>query len=156
MYNNPTGTNNFKQVEMEKEIKAAIVYQYYGKQYRYKNEFGTFADVVGGFHTGSHLLLDSFKLILKPLSAITDEDATEVAKMFTGTKGKLSEDGFFQCIDANDFVTQYFSFTRHQLLPSVLADFLRSRGYDISHYLLDGKTLHEAGLAIYTIKPTTL
>lgn len=27
--------------------------------------------------------------------------------------------------------------------------FLQSRGYDLPNYLLDGKTLHEAGLAIY-------
>lgn len=77
------------------------------------------------------------KLILKPLSAITDEDAIEVQKII----------GFM----ANKKFKQFFEICNATSPETAIEiyQFLQSKGYDMPHYLLGGKTLEEVGLAIY-------
>ena len=86
-------------------------------------------------------------LILKPISAITDEDAIEVGK-FWYENFNLSEDAKLLI----QRVKQDLSDPKI-MLPFEAGQFLQSRGYDLPNYLLDGKTLQEAGLAIYDNHP---
>ena len=81
---------------------------------------------------------DSCKLILKPLSSITDKDARGIKIL--GTEDKM------EYKDAKHFLEFYKAV---EFLTSMGADFLRNLGYDVPHYLLGGKTLQESGLAIY-------
>lgn len=105
-----------------------------------------------------------FKLLLCPLSAISDEDAIEVAKLF-GIKNKVRRDKSIKtCFKFTiDGCTGFIKFEFNEVYyydgVSVEGDttqslkvyqYLQSKGYDLPHYLLSGKTLHEAGLAIYS------
>lgn len=107
------------------------------------------------------------KLQLKPLSAITDEDAIEVAKMegfvfyhiFRSNVSPFvlqikNEKNRFLSIaenwenchsDSDDGESGY-------MLNTNVYQYLQSKGYDLPQYLLGGKTLHESGLAIYEPK----
>jgi hypothetical protein len=84
---------------------------------------------------------DQCKLILKPLSAITDEDVIELYKIMVG----------------DDFDERYIeTFKKGEgvkidnIMKNVIAyQWLQSKGYDLPQYLLGGKTLQEAGLAVY-------
>ena len=93
---------------------------------------------------------ETFKLILKPLSAITDQDAIEVATyngydfedfdndrlVIIGKKIAKSLGGVnTETLDPQDLIFTYES--------------LRYKGYDLPNFYLKGKTLKEAGLAIY-------
>jgi hypothetical protein len=81
-----------------------------------------------------------FKLLLTPLSAISDEDAIEVAKML-------------DYHDSEDFSVKVF--IERGIMDNKLwkrydtYQYLQSRSYDLPHYLLGGKTLHQSGLCIY-------
>ncbi len=62
-------------------IKEKIFAQYFGAEYQYKNNFGTYKDNVEfGHNTSSHIGQGAV-LRLKPLSKITDEDVTGVINM---------------------------------------------------------------------------
>jgi hypothetical protein len=91
------------------------------------------------------LNLSAFKLILKPLSEITDKEVLEVAKL-----NGYRVDGSYK--------NYTLEITKDALLgkrPDVKIinvecwQYLISRGYDLPQYLLGGKTLKQAGLAIY-------
>lgn len=86
------------------------------------------------------------KLILKPFSAITDEDALDVAKFLwpNNTEYQKAYDGKY-------YVDNLFNEDFEMYSPNSITIYqiLQSKGYDLPHYLLGGKTLHEAGLAIY-------
>ena len=139
-------------MEITTEIKKAVVYQYYGKDYVYKNEFGTYSDMVGGFHTNTHIQYDSFKLKLKPLSVISSHHAIEVGKIIgyeikdTCPEFVVREKGKTFC----DILLTDKGFSYHPVESLLVYQFLISKGYDLPHYLLGGKTLQEVGLAIYT------
>jgi hypothetical protein len=77
------------------------------------------------------------KLILKPLSAITDSDAIEVQKILGLRMSKKSN----QFKDICNAATPECAIEIYQ--------FLQNKGYDMPHYLLGIKTLKEVGLAIY-------
>lgn len=77
------------------------------------------------------------KLILKPLSSITDEDAIEVQKLI----GFRANRKFKQFIEMCNATSPESAIEIYQ--------FLQSKGYDMPHYLLGGKTLEESGLAVY-------
>lgn len=92
------------------------------------------------------------QLILKPLSQISDEDAIEVAKMFYGYNEQYYPKGDYEANqliiedakailfkDAQDIIGKFY----------MCIGFLQSKGYDLPHYLLNGKTLHESNLAVY-------
>lgn len=130
-------------MEISEEIKNRIAHQYFGSKYIYKNEFGTFKDIVGGYHTQSHIKNSSFKLCLKPLSSITDEDAHKVG-MLCGCSmlGKAINTGKELC--------ERMMIERHLCLISYsVYQYLQSKGYDLPNYFLENKTLQESGLATY-------
>lgn len=72
---------------------------------------------------------DAVKLILKPLSSITDEDAIEC--------------GWKQIMSLKEFADA------KSVRPLEVYQRLINKGYDLPQYLLGGKTLKETGLAIY-------
>lgn len=82
------------------------------------------------------------KLILKPLSEITDDDLTEIAKMYGGIRAKL-DDLHLQVIDANNMVPKWFYLKGD--IPHTLVDFLRSKSYALPYIGID---LFESSLAI--------
>lgn len=128
---------------ISKEIKRVVVYQYYGRKYKYKNEFGSYTDTVGGFHTNTHIESDSFTLILKPLSSISDEDAHKIGMLMGCSMiGKALSWG--------KELTERIMIERHLCVMSYsIYQFLQSKGYDLPNYLLGNKTLHECNLCCY-------
>lgn len=105
------------------------------------------------------------KLILKPLSSITNEDAIEVGKILFGkeySEGDVSrnEDSVYvKVLKPNTTINQNVNinfngemgnmngYSLHNVLQAY--QYLISKGYDLPHILLDGKTLFKSGLAIY-------
>lgn len=147
-------------MEITNEIKAKVMMQYWGQDLSIPDYFGYELEGVSGLsvkafgrNNGMHELfkLEACKLILKPLSSITDEDATELACIHKW-KELWEEDSFMdeEAINrsliekGNDMVT-----TELFKLPFKGYQFLQYKGYDLPQYLLGGKTLKEAGLAIY-------
>lgn len=114
--------------------------------------------------------INEVKLILKPLSEITKEDAIEVARICNcgnwTIERKLEYKKTTYKTPFAQLYTEYedrkqvlISFDNegfkvhngneyyHTHVPS--HQYLISKGYDLPNYLLGGKTLNEAGLAIY-------
>ena len=138
-------------MEITNEIKAKVFAQYLGCDLKTQtgkvqlvgihvdNFKRVFDAVVLNGNVTHKSEIEGVKLILKPLSDITDEDAVEVAKMLWGNK-----------------MPNLIETIKHQLFTYSVSDvparcyqLLQSKGYDMPQYLLGGKTLHEAGLAIY-------
>lgn len=63
---------------MTKENKYNIAYSYYGQEYKYSNEWGTYKQRIGDFHTSTHIEYITFSLLLNPLSRITDKHIIEL------------------------------------------------------------------------------
>ena len=87
------------------------------------------------------------KLVLKPLSEITDEDAVSVAKIVYPNI-ETDELTTTQAEVGRDILQSGFSeinFSR----ACLVAQFLQWSGYDLPQQLLGGKTIHESGFAIY-------
>lgn len=112
---------------------------------------------------------DDIKLLLKPLSAISDEDAIEVAKMSSKWEGEQelyrikSEDfGYSFLLDIkirrryregeialNEDGYAYDSvFLTHYNMSASQFQYLISKGYSVPLLCLGGKTPIEAGLAV--------
>jgi hypothetical protein len=98
------------------------------------------------------------KLLLKPISSISDEDAIEVANIYgyvdtnplehNLTNGKrickeLLETNFKKVTFSSDQHSEPLRFDAYQ--------YLISKGYDLPNYHLGCSTLQESGLAIYEI-----
>lgn len=79
------------------------------------------------------------RLILKPLDNLTDEDEIGLANII----GSLRTDEFINALITGGF----YALRIYETLQAV--QFLQSKGYDLPQHLLEGKTLHEAGLATY-------
>lgn len=88
----------------------------------------------------------NFKLILKPLSSITDEDRDFCKKEFD------------MKLDFHPSGTDNFCYESHGNFNCIAGcvQYLQSKGYDLPQYLLGGKTLKEAGLAIHESETTEL
>ncbi len=136
-------------MEITNDIKAKVFAQYLGQKYNdgdleEPQIFPVEAETFSCFELYPNGM-NSAKLILKPLSAITDEDAIEVARILgyhpTQEKGTIGRRF------ANSFSEVWHSQKPFDLLCAF--QYLQSKGYDLPSYLLGGKTLHEAGLAIY-------
>ena len=147
-------------MEITNEIKLKVFAQYLGQKaltnkQSYKdpsagklsqvdistNELVT--DGEGGYYLSD---TSNTKLILKQLSAISDGDAIEVAKIISYRKTNLEhlkEDIFDFFVDDNLIIKS--------TVISINSSFqyLQSKGYDLPQYLLGGKTLKEVGMAIY-------
>ncbi len=141
------------------EIKTKVLSQYLGQPFKMITNGGEFK--VSPATLGNIQLINpEDTLVLKPLSSITDEDAIEVAKIeglvnakITGKnnyKIELSDDSYILLITYKGRIDLYKN-TNHIAQDKTLEMFqyLQSKGYDLPNYLLGGKTLHEAGLAIY-------
>lgn len=64
------------------DVKSKIFAQYFGSEYIYKNEFGSFKGTIEfGHNTKSHIENKNSRILLKKLINISDEDAIEIAKM---------------------------------------------------------------------------
>ncbi len=123
--------------------------------------------------------MNGIVIILKPLSTLTDEDAIMCYVITDPRSGFLNENEYhlhrykngkdvcsveITRIDVPDEhlnVTVDGSLIRYENtgINKIIQEkvknqvqvyqFLQSKGYDLPNYLLGGKTLHEAGLAIY-------
>ncbi len=131
------------------EIKAKVFAQYLS---HFIGTPGSLA-LIG---TIEKLILDKVKvptrLILRPLSSITDSEVMDCARILlplpTRITGIVKLANGFEIHDfINDGLIDYISYSR---LPASIYQYLQSRGFDLPHYLLDGKTLKESNLCIYT------
>lgn len=145
------------------EIKAKVFAPYLGQKFKWAeddettfelaaiNYSGLIFDIEAADDNGEGCFsIDECKLILKPISAISDEHAIQIFDMFFkehhGHKSNefklniskswlhfylLNKDGF----KPKNYITGY--------------QFLQNQGYDLPHFLLDNKTLQQSGLAIY-------
>ena len=98
--------------------------------------------MIGGFKVG----YDLCQLILTPLEKISDEDGICVAKMYGGIRLETHSDGFWQVVDKDNNVPQYFCVTNAKSLPAFLTDFLRSKHYDCGYGSIP--SLIEVGIAV--------
>jgi hypothetical protein len=120
--------------------------------------------------TSEWFYFDQCQLILTPLSAISDEDALEVARIiynkeFPTSAWKLNRNNYpdfvaFENKDDDDYSIFFSSATEdprdpciEAFMPNnqhttmfVVADYLRSKNYDLGH--LEIKSLIEAGVAV--------
>jgi len=90
---------------------------------------------------------DQCKLILKPLSDITDEDALEVANICRWNH--LMESS--RIVQAKELLGRFWNGQTNLSGWDWIKiyQYLQSKGYDLPHLLLKSKTLQECGLAIY-------
>jgi len=166
--------------EITKEIKLQILSQNIGQKCKHPVDRGTFllngidiskserqcllyGDWSGGTHPqlscNDWVDIDDFKLIKKPLSAISDEDAIEVAKLIeAGTNHKK-----YTIERRDNCIVVWFAHWCIQIhfdgrvkgssatmwINSNVYTYLSAKGYDLPSIYLGGKTLFEAGLAIY-------
>ena len=125
-------------MEITNTIKDKVMLPYFGQKVL----------VIGGdvvmFDKTWNWLHPVFKLKLKPLSSITDEDAIEAIQLI-----KVANTSF-------GFITKFSPIEKikkvlleSKVLPFNTGQYLQSKGYDLPSYHLGGKTLFEAGIAIY-------
>lgn len=127
-------------MEITDEIKSKVFAQYWGQKVALMDGYKSIVDYI------QIAICD--KLILKPLSAVTDEDAIDIAC-------KIGENNNWQYIQS--LFTRIGQFSHHDydiIISRILNrvdvyQYLQSNGYDLPQYLLGRKTLHEVGLAIY-------
>ena len=143
-------------MEITNEIKAKMFAQYFGHLIKIGNSFtctlvgikghNTITTGVSANNIWKYYKISACVLVLKPLSAMTDEDAIEIAKIYLHNDNDVDDLGFLECGKniAYDLLTGIF-----QGNTIWMFQFLQSKGYDLPQYLLNGKTLQEAGLAIY-------
>lgn len=137
-------------MEITNEIKAKVFAQYYGAQI-IQHPLVITGSIIDTINRSG---LEVIKLKLKPLSAITDEDAVSLIKLFSpdATDIYLSKGVIYWTYD---FLGEPFEDTTdlskigELCFPPCVYQFLQSRGYDLPHFHLNGQTLKEAGLAVY-------
>ncbi|MES2395882.1 MAG: hypothetical protein V4549_07760 [Bacteroidota bacterium] len=145
-------------MEISNEIKYIVYAQYWGQNIKPKNPenliIKQYIDDNGLYKCNSNLIRwavdNRDKLLLRPLSAITDEHCVELLKIdLIG-----ADTSFFTTENWIELVPQF----KGDLIESVKYDGKRKLsifqklielGYDLPSIHLSGKTLHEAGLAIY-------
>ncbi len=146
-------------MEIPKEIKEKVFAQYLGQRWRFQ---GDKRDHVKLYLTDINDILNNpefndrdIELVLKPISSITDEDALEcmrILKQYGHPWVRYNIQGIVKCVKEWlvfkwDIAFKYNPSPR--ILNMFVYEYLKSKGYDLPHYLLDGKTLREAGLASY-------
>lgn len=147
-------------MEINIDIKRAIYAQYLNQPFKMilnNNSFFT-----GKCSLETIILLNTEDiLVLKPISSITDNDAIEMAKLFGNIKDnvKLNRPNNINDND-NHFIIQvytdkpeFISYTIPKIINQNIGiyeyQWLQLKGYDLPHYLLNGKTLYESNLCIY-------
>jgi hypothetical protein len=99
-------------------------------------------------------------LLLKPLSAITDEEILEVAKIEGLANAKITDRNDYKIEITDDTYIFLLNFKGeicllknkyvHEIAkPLAIYQFLQEKGYDLPSWHLGGKTLKEAGYAVY-------
>lgn len=109
------------------ENKARFFSQYSDAEYIYTGSWGTFKNNVNDFYN----LIDNLpksKLLLKPLSQITDEDALDAGLKSTGRNSSISDDYW-----AKDDIRAWIRGGMRPVMSieqsTSTIDFLRSKGY---------------------------
>lgn len=151
-------------MDITNDIKAKVFAKYLGQKWQWDLRgtpilklYPSDLTEIERFEFGNNV-----KLILKPLSAITDADAIEMANLFGGITGNVTINRPTDLYNADiHFTVQihqgekdtWRSFCVPKYIdantPNSFCQFLISKGYDIPNYLLQYKTLHQTGLAIY-------
>lgn len=138
-------------MEHSNEFLARVYGAYIGCEYFISDKHGTFTqkitpEVLHGIYSGG---IRKGKLLLTPLSAITDEDAIEAQRLhFIGEGDPIVKDWkkIVYCAGELQFYRQdgvgYYSLPINQ--PVI--DFLRHKGYDCGYAHII--SLIEAGIAI--------
>jgi hypothetical protein len=134
-------------MEVKNKIKSKVFAQYLGNKIRFDNSRSSDWSIL----SPSHLYLDNeFKIIIKPLSSITDEDAIEASAIIGGASHLSTESQIKQLRDlfsSPNFWVNQTNISGYKWFNC--CQFLQSKGYDLPNYLLGGKTLYECNLAIY-------
>lgn len=141
------------------EIKAKVMAPYIGAKCEYK--WNREDDLLTGKLTPRILeslyldngVINHCVIEIKPLSEITDEHVIEVLKISGHTNIKsiiIVLDGIW----INFQNTGFRKFVFFNDLDSESVEYLRDKGYDYKHYLLNGQTLQQAGMAVYKTKTT--
>lgn len=147
-------------MEVTDEIKRKVFAQYLGQPFRMILNDKSFS--IGECNLGTIQLLNPEDiLVLKPLITMPDEEAIEMAKIFGEVDGKiiLNRPADLKNNDIHFTVQVYTNepkFTSYST-PKYWSDgygvkayqWLQSKGYDLPHYLLNGKTLKECNLCVY-------
>lgn len=141
-------------MEIATEIKAKVFAQYLGQRFVRNNDPGTAFESFGvsffgmvNFGSEIPFTLDNIKLILKPLSKITQDDAFSISLAARTNADHVKK--IFTTYNAGGYAK-----TKEWLGITSIYEYLRNHGYDLPNYLLpdgEGKhlTLQQAGLAIY-------
>ena len=141
-------------MEITNEIKAKVFAQYLGQKVTRGGIMSI--DLLYACKNAAWDDYNSITLRLKPLTAITDEDAIECINILLGTKGSMYQDW------EESIQKRWLVQIKHELRDNLgstmriagfksvysLTQYLQSKGYDIPNYFLEGKTLIECGMAI--------
>lgn len=147
------------------EIIAKVIAPYLGQRLSAKEIYDGFTCelVVNNFTTsfqngmtiGTAIQYHA-KLILKPLSLITMDDAIEVCKIYGHEKGQVIINPKGDELTIIEFKRAeydssyiWLSLNTNEKWNIFVYQYLQSKGYDLPQFLLGGKTLEKAGLAIY-------
>ena len=131
-------------MEITIDIKAQIVYSYYGANYVYKNEFGTFGEKVNreDYHLNKNIANETFRLKLKPLSAITDKDAIEVAMIL-----KPNDEHTHNPDYGKGYIKELFNGVMYTVDKSIkVYQFIKSKGYALPYMDYSVEDLVQAGI----------
>jgi len=150
-------------MEISNEIKARVFAHYLGQKMKDycaepENDICTLTQVdvqhgcVADEHGNFDIKFNDVRLLLRPPNAITDEDAIEVGRIIGHDFGDYAEGKSKVLYFGKKYIQEAFDvewINRHVQTSWQVGQFLQLRGYDLPNYLLGGKTLHEAGLAVY-------
>jgi hypothetical protein len=123
-------------MKISNEIRVKIFAKYLGEKVVTRLGFNKMTASMLNILDGGGV--DELKLILKPISQISDEDANKIANI----------SGFDYRIECKQFelagalMCDLYTF-------SEVHSYLESKGYDLPQFLLEGKTLQESGLCVY-------
>lgn len=141
-------------MEITSEIKAKVFAQYWNGEVGYFDGTIAFPPILQK-HKVKYLNLnldftfEKYKLILKPLSIITDEDAKQISIVGLPTQNYIwcatSGKDLVNAINNKRCWSFYYKNADWFAIKQKLIDL----GYDVFNSLIENKTLHEAGLAIY-------
>jgi len=146
-------------MEITNEIRAKMFAQYLGQPILVDK---ILTDIINGWpdKCNCHILTyiekrvttlkSDIRLILTPLSAITDEDAVAVATILGGANHLSDDAKINQVHNLLSSPNIYHKVTNISGIGWLKAfQYLQENGYDMPQHLLSGKTLQEVGLAIY-------
>ena len=140
-------------MDIPNEIKTKILAKYSGQKAKL-TRIDSKDDIYIGEHPElrnrhNNSSIKSYKLILKPLSSLTDADAKWIGSILTHRDSKKNDVEEGRLFVDNILNNDRLSF--NYLTPNIIwaIQYLEEYGYDLPQYFLEGRTLHEAGLAIY-------